>query len=263
MENTSLNPKIIIAVSAGAIIILGIFGFGIFQYSRISGELASLKAHPEKLVDLNQTEQKKVLSGVGKLMELPTDEEPTVATVSDVEKLRNQAFFAKAQNGDKVIIFSKNRKAILYRPSTNKIIDVSVISLNTASPSASLAEPTANPSKTLGASTRESPLKIYMLNGTNVNNLSKAVEESLKNSFSNFEISGRDFAGKKDYEKTLVVSLSLKKAPEAKKIADILNANVVNLPESEINPNNTDPVIPTDILVIIGNDKTVTPSPSL
>jgi len=62
-------------------------------------------------------------------MELPKDEEPTIATVLDKEKLKDQLFFAKAENGDKVIIYSKNQKAILYRPSINKIIDVAPISI--------------------------------------------------------------------------------------------------------------------------------------
>lgn len=61
---------------------------------------------------------------VGKLIELPTDEEPVIATVSDPQQLKNQAFFAKAQKGDKVLIYNKSRKAILYNPTTNRIIDV-------------------------------------------------------------------------------------------------------------------------------------------
>lgn len=36
---------------------------------------------------------------VKKLMELP-DENPTVATITDIEKLKEQAFFQKGKNGD-------------------------------------------------------------------------------------------------------------------------------------------------------------------
>lgn len=73
----------------------------------------------------------KTLAEVGKLMVLPTDETPTFATVSDPEKLKDQPFFANAEKGDKVLVYSSSRKAILYRPSLNKIIEVAPINLGT------------------------------------------------------------------------------------------------------------------------------------
>jgi len=65
---------------------------------------------------------------VGKLMDLPA-EKPTVATVRDVTKLSGQAFFAPAKNGDKVLFFNTAKKVILYRPETNKIINIAPISI--------------------------------------------------------------------------------------------------------------------------------------
>lgn len=67
---------------------------------------------------------------VGKLMVLP-NENPTVATVTDVEKLKDQPFFTNAANGDIVLFYASLKKAILYRPSINKIIDVSILTLAT------------------------------------------------------------------------------------------------------------------------------------
>lgn len=85
------------------------------------------------------------IAAVGKLMMLPAGEEPTVMQVSDISKLKNQPFFANAENGDKVIIYTKAKKAILYRVETNKIIDVAPITIeNTATPSA--GTPAATPS---------------------------------------------------------------------------------------------------------------------
>lgn len=74
----------------------------------------------------------KTVMQVGRLMVLPTDETPTLATVSDPEKLRDQAFFANAQKGDKVLVYSNAKKAILYSPSLNKIIEVAPINLGNA-----------------------------------------------------------------------------------------------------------------------------------
>lgn len=85
-------------------------------------------------------EEAKLLKGkVGKLIELPLDEEPTIATVTDADRLREQQFFANAQNGDRVLIFNEAKKAFLYRPSTNKIIEVAPVNIgnNQATPSAS------------------------------------------------------------------------------------------------------------------------------
>ena len=71
-----------------------------------------------------------LVSSLGKLMELPKDETPTVATISDKEKLANQVFFKMAENGDILFAYTTAMKAILYRPSTNKIINVAPISIN-------------------------------------------------------------------------------------------------------------------------------------
>ena len=72
-----------------------------------------------------QKETKALTDRIGKFMELPADEQPTLATVTDQEKLKGQNFFTHAQNGDKLLVYPKAKKAILYRPSTKKVIEVS------------------------------------------------------------------------------------------------------------------------------------------
>ena len=71
-----------------------------------------------------------IIEVISQLMDLPEGETPTVATVSDKEKLKDQQFFAAAENGDKVLIYSNARKAILYRPSIDRIIEVAPIFFN-------------------------------------------------------------------------------------------------------------------------------------
>lgn len=63
-----------------------------------------------------------IISEVGKIVELPPNEDPTVATVTNLEPLKGQEFFKDAMVGDKVLIFSKSKKAVLYRPSESRVI---------------------------------------------------------------------------------------------------------------------------------------------
>ena len=82
----------------------------------------SNKANPDAAL---QKETKALTDRIGSFMELPLDEQPTLATVTDQEKLKGQNFFTHAQNGDKLLVYPKAKKAILYRPSTKKVIEVS------------------------------------------------------------------------------------------------------------------------------------------
>ena len=79
-----------------------------------------------------QQENAKIIDMVGKLVLLPEDETPTIATVTDPAKLKaEQAFFARAEDGDKVLIYTRALKAIMYRPRTNKIIEVAPLVIGT------------------------------------------------------------------------------------------------------------------------------------
>jgi len=98
----------------------------VFFYSKYHDTQNKLK-HPDVVA---KAETAALVAKVGKLVDLPTGEQPTVATVSDVSKLSNQTFFAGAKNGDKVLIYTTAKKAILYRPSTDKIINYAPLNIN-------------------------------------------------------------------------------------------------------------------------------------
>lgn len=105
------------------LVVGGIFGYK--EYNKLRDENKRL-SNPQESA---RVETDKIKSEVSNIIEVPTDEEPTIATVSDASKLSNQAFFAKAQNGDKLLMYSKSKKAILYRPTSKKIIEVAPINL--------------------------------------------------------------------------------------------------------------------------------------
>ena len=71
-----------------------------------------------------------LVQDIGKLMVLPTGEDPTVATVTDATKLTSRNFFKDVQNGDKLLAYTIAKKAILYRPSTNKIINIAPFNID-------------------------------------------------------------------------------------------------------------------------------------
>lgn len=85
-------------------------------------------------------ENKQLVDKVGKLIILPANEEPDIATVIDLNKLKDQPFFAKAQVGDKVLIYSQAKKAVLYRPSTNEVIELAPLLDGTNTPASPPAQ---------------------------------------------------------------------------------------------------------------------------
>lgn len=75
-----------------------------------------------------QNELAVAVSAVGELMILPEGDEPVLATVTDAETLiKQQAFFAGATDGDQLLLFPKNMKAVIYSPSRGKIINAGPI----------------------------------------------------------------------------------------------------------------------------------------
>lgn len=133
--NLQRNQLIIAAAVVLGLLILG--GGGYFYYQSQKGP--SQQTAPQG----SQAEVTQVVEEVGKLMDLPLGEVPTVATVTDITQLQSQPFFARAKNGDKVLIYQNAQKAILYDQKAKRIIEVAPINLGT--PSAQVASPSATP----------------------------------------------------------------------------------------------------------------------
>jgi hypothetical protein len=64
---------------------------------------------------------------------LPANEQPSVATVLDRTKLGDQQLAVEARNGDTLLVYAKAKRVILYRPSTQKVIDMFHIEADQAS----------------------------------------------------------------------------------------------------------------------------------
>ncbi len=113
-----------------ACLVAGLLATGIlatYFYTRS----VDLRNNPQKIT---QEENSALIASIGKLILLPSGEQPTIATVTDPERLKEQAFFANAKKGDKVLIYTNARKAILYNPTSNKIIDIAPLNIGQQPP---------------------------------------------------------------------------------------------------------------------------------
>lgn len=117
----------------GIIAAVAMFGWAEMQRRDAIGRLQETEQELEKIrqsTERRGTEvAQQVLESVRKLIDVPTDPEPTVATIVDVDALREASpFYNKAENGDHLII--TETRAILYDPDRNIILDVVPVRIN-------------------------------------------------------------------------------------------------------------------------------------
>jgi hypothetical protein len=164
---------------------------------------------------------------VGKLIALPKNEEPVLATVSDTQQLKDQPFFANSQNGDKVLIYPKARKAYLYRPSLNKLIEVATVNLDSG---------------------LSQEIRIALRNGSGSAGLTNRIEPEITKAAPNANIVRKENAARSNYEETLVIDITGENTEASEQIARVLGASKSSLPRDEKAPPDT------DILIILGRD---------
>lgn len=229
---------VIVTLSILLVMALGSVGYMYYHYIYNTAERASAR------------ELQSIASEVGRLMILPEGEEPTLATVTDKGKLAEQPFFQKAENGDKILIYTNHGRAILYRPSTKKIVDVTTVNIKapeTAAAPAAQPEtaPVAEPApETTPVITTTPTLALY--NGSAKVGATNTLEAALKEKFSDLEVVTKDKAARNDYRGNLVIDLSGKYADFAQRLADNFDGVVGTLPEGEAAPE-------AGILIIVGN----------
>lgn len=214
----------------GLVIILLLLVAGATAYGiKRNPEVLGLLKGPEDIA----RDERNFIAEVGRSINLPSDEKPSIVTVSDVEKLANQPFFKNAKQDDKVLIYSNNKKIILYRPSERRVIEAGTVNINQQA--------------VAGEATQAARLAIY--NGTDRGGLTQEFDDDIKKILPTVEIVGRINAAKNTYTETLIVDLDGRHGASAKLLADGMKAKVGGLPEGEQKPVNT------DILIILGKDK--------
>jgi hypothetical protein len=199
-----------ILVVLNVLVLLGLAGFGGYFFKKYQD---TKNSSPEKL---QQAQVDQTISEVGKLYTLPANEKPDVATVKDKEALKKQyPFFDQAENNDVVLIYKEAKLAILYRPSTKKLIKVGPVNI-------------------------ENGLSIRTV-GSDAERA--AVEKLLTDNKLTFTTGG---AAKTAVSGVTVVDLKGTNAEQAKRLAEIVKGNVGSLPAGEDKPTDA------DLLILVG-----------
>ena len=218
------SSRSLIIIIAFGIVLIAAIGFAIYFYIQ----------YQQTQVQLNRStqsnEQAALINEVGKLIVLPSNEQPEIATVSDTNKLKGQPFFINARNGDKVLIYSKAQEAILYDPIANKIVEVGPIALTQVTPTESIT-PTA------------APVNVALYNGTTTIGLTETIAQELKVKMPNFVVVARVNASKSTYTSTIIVDQTGKDATLAAELAKTLQGKVGKLPSGEQKATGADLVV--------------------
>lgn len=212
--------KGLLVISLGANAFLGT------MYFRNMSELKALKANPQAA---SQEEVAAVVAEVSKLIALPEGVTPTLATVADAEDLKTrQAFFANAENGDKVLLYANaadpaQRKAYLYRPSSKQLLNVAPINIGGQ------------------VQAQDDEFSMVIRNGTETEGLEDRMETLLSQVFPNASVPEKGAAAQV-YESSVLVRVN-GSDELAQKVAGLFNVELVDLPSGEADPGDVDLVL--------------------
>ncbi len=97
----------------------------------LGGYLYITKGMTANNIEKVNKENLKLVQRVGELMILPQGEDPAIYNIDNPDVLKKeQAFFANAEKGDKLLLYPKNSKAIIYNPTRNIIVNVGPINIS-------------------------------------------------------------------------------------------------------------------------------------
>ena len=221
------SSRSIIIIIAFCLVLLAAIGLAFYFYFQ----------YQQTQIQLNRTtqsdQQAALMHEVGKLIVLPSGEQPEIATVSDINKLKGQSFFVHARNGDKVLIYSKAQEAILFDPLEDKIVEVGPITMTQVTP-------------TLAVTPTSAPVNVALYNGTTTIGLTTTAARELEQKMPDVTVVARTNAEKSSYTSTIVIDQTGKNASTAASIAKVLDGMVGKLPTGESKAPNA------DILVVLG-----------
>jgi DNA-binding transcriptional MerR regulator len=157
-----------------------------------------------------------------------------VAIIDNEETLRNHPFFANVHDGDKLLIYKEDAKAVLFRALTNEVIAFAPLD---AVPSTSYEQIEGTP-------------VVALRNGMGTPYDMKTFEAELTYVEPKSVVVDNENAGRSDYKKSILVDVVGNRKEEAKALAYKLRLTLSELPPGEFRP-----PAGVDFLVILGKDR--------
>lgn len=113
----TLSKRALIGMASVSLILVFFLSAILISKNHSSGQPKTLGSATQ------ETEAQSYYNAVSKIVELPTDELPTVANVADAQKVKEQnSVLTDVKDGDKMLFFAKARKVVVYRPSSQKVV---------------------------------------------------------------------------------------------------------------------------------------------
>lgn len=160
-----------------------------------------------------------IVTRINRELGISGDGNPAILDVEDASK-NPQPFLEEAKNGDKVILYYKAGKSVLYRPGETRIVRQGTFSPPDA--------------------------KVFIRQGSGDEARPAAVKEQISK-LTGIKLVSQDYSINRLNDKTTVVSITDRYPEQVQKIAELLGASVTRLPAGETIPD-------ADILIIVGNN---------
>jgi hypothetical protein len=247
-------PGVWILIGCAGAVALVLALFGLFQFRAMQTEVKRLQSVQQISTVASQeqvqTETALLVETIGTLTVLPTGETPTVATVTDMEKLKGQDFFLRAIVGDKVLIYPNAKFAVLYRPSEKKVVTAATVTVGTGPTGSPIPTPPLTPSPAPAPPAKSENPSFFLLNGTGTVGLTKKMETELMRAYPKASVVDFDNAKKRTYTTSFLVDMRAKKDDTAKSIAASLKLELSDLPSAEATSGGT-----YEYIIIVVEDK--------
>jgi len=214
-ETGGFFKKMVIAVLFVALAIGG--SFLLWQNYQLRARAGDIEENSQQQ-ELNEEEIQALLNKVSEHIVLPADEEPTIATIVDAEKLsQEQAFYSGVIDGDKVLIYMNAQKAIIYREADDKLINVGPIytnqneggegeSVEQENDTAEKTEDSVEVSEEIIEQSEE-PLTIEIRNGSRTAGVAGNMQTELS-VYDEFDVIDIGDANVKNYEDSYIIDLT-------------------------------------------------------